>query len=130
MWAAVSCFAGLLAFGTGLWEARTRARMRRIGIHTSGVVVRLDSRAAVDGARMYTPIVEFIDETGSRREVRSRASSTRRPFAVGASVPVVHLPNRPQTARLDTRGEAMGTAGVGLGVGLLFVAIGAFLAVR
>ena len=129
-WVAMLCLGGLFCLGAGLHEVRLRSRLRRIGVRSGGVVIRLDSKAGEDGARLYTPVVAFTDERGERREIRSRVSSTRRPFAVGDQVPVVCLPNRPKTARLDTRGERLSSIGIGIGVGLVFIAAAVFLALR
>jgi hypothetical protein len=128
-WMVVSFLAGLLALGAGLWDVRTRSRLERIGVRAAGVVVRVDSKRTDEGARMYTPVVEFADASGVLHQVRSSVSSTGRPPAVGASMPVIHPPGQPEKARLDTRREKMGGA-IGIVAGAIFLAVGIYLAAR
>ena len=128
-WFVMLCLGGLFCLGFGVREVRGQARLRRIGVHGEGVVVRHDVRAS-EGGRTYTPVVAFTDERGTHREIRGRVSGTRRPAAVGTRVPVVYLPDRPQAARLDTRGERLGSVGICFGMGLVFIAVAVFLALR
>jgi hypothetical protein len=148
---------GLFAVGWGVREARSQRRMRRFGVHSSGVVLRYalidkgsedeqESRPAVgidltggsnpdrfDGVRRmpsYAPVVGFYDENGVRREFTSNLSSSIRKLAESSTVPVAHLSGRPETAQLDTLGYKMARLMLCFGTGAAFIAMAVLLGLR
>jgi hypothetical protein len=144
---------GLLAVGAGLREARRQWRMRRSGLHATGVVLRYEMTQRARGAErnrsrviigstdysdsqlgespaFYAPVIEFTDEDGTRREFRGKVSSSNRKLPEGSQVPVTYLPGRPETAMLDTLGYKAALLVFPLGVGAVFIAAGLWFALR
>jgi hypothetical protein len=144
---------GLLAVGAGLREARRQWRMRRFGVHSTGVVLRYEMTQRARGAEgkragviigstdysdsdlgespaFYAPVIEFTDEDGTRQEFRGKVSSANRKLPKGSQVPVTYLPGRPETAMLDTLGYKAALLVFPLGVGAVFVAAGLWFALR
>ncbi|MFI9645247.1 DUF3592 domain-containing protein [Streptomyces sp. NPDC052040] len=118
---------GLLAVGGGLRESWVLWRMRRSGVRADGVVLRHEVTGHNDGHATYAPVVAYDDEHGSRREFRSRLSGSGRKPAEGSRVRVVHLPGRPETARLDTLHYKVTALSLLFGVGAVFLAVALYL---
>ncbi len=66
---------------------------------TQGRVTGYVESASDTGPR-YTPVVEFTDSSGVRREFRGQTNTSVRRFAVGAEVPVRYLQRDPNEARI------------------------------
>ena len=99
----LSIAAGLAALGASLHHVLRSVQFTRRGVHQVGVVVRLETTGVAEGgARIQAPVIAFVDERGVRREFTSNISSARPKLAAGESVPVAHLPGRPETARMHT----------------------------
>ncbi len=122
-WQVLLVLAGLVTVGCGMWEVRTLSRMRRFGFRSAGSVLRHEITGHRDTRAMYAPVVGFCDEYGARREFRSRLSSTSRRPPVGSPVRVVHLPGRPETARMDTGGYRIAVLALAFGVGAAFLVV-------
>ncbi|MFD5734200.1 DUF3592 domain-containing protein [Streptomyces sioyaensis] len=82
-------------------EARLQARLRRYGVHTEGVVVDRDLAPSDDFD--VTPVIEFTDRQGRSVRFAPVATGKRMGLDLGAHVPVVYLPERPENARVFTR---------------------------
>lgn len=89
---------GLGSLWAGAREARLQLRLSRYGVHAEGVVV---DQAHEPGDDCSTPVIEFTDRHG--RPVRFRPPATATGLALGTHVPVVHLPENPESARVFTR---------------------------
>jgi hypothetical protein len=122
-WQVLLVLAGLITAGCGMREVRTLSRMRRFGFHSTGIVLRHEITGHRDTSTMYAPVVGFCDEYGARREFRSRVSSTSRRPPVGSPVGVVHLPGRPETARMDTAGYRIAVLALAFGAGTAFLVV-------
>ncbi|MER5932388.1 DUF3592 domain-containing protein [Streptomyces sp. NPDC002054] len=92
--------AGLLCLWGGVREARLQARLRRYGVHTEGVVVDQEQAPSDD---FLTPVIEFTDQQGRPVRFQPAARGTGLGLDLGTQVPVVHLPEQPETARVFTR---------------------------
>lgn len=117
---------GVLALLGGVLEVRTRARMRRDGLRLVGTVQRhhaYRSRDTDSPGPTYAPVVRYQDERGQIREFESKVrTSVRRP-SVGQQVPVIYLPGRPESARLDTAGRNALSLFLTFGIGTVLLAV-------
>ncbi|MFJ9417215.1 DUF3592 domain-containing protein [Streptomyces sp. NPDC101227] len=118
----LAAVAGLMGLWAGAREARLQLRLSRYPLHAEGVVVQ--EQAASD--EMLTPVIEFTDRQGRPvrfRPVRFRpvAIGTGLGLDLGSHVPVVCLPEQPESARVFTRKHRTSPV-VGLfGGGVLFL---------
>ncbi|MEU6090881.1 DUF3592 domain-containing protein [Streptomyces sp. NPDC047085] len=94
----LAVLAGLVSLWAGAREARLQMRLSHYGLHAEGVVV---DQEHAPGDDYSTPVIEFTDRQG--RPVRFRPAATGTGLALGTHVPVVHLPERPESARVFTR---------------------------
>ncbi|MFF2520215.1 DUF3592 domain-containing protein [Streptomyces sp. NPDC058086] len=92
--------AGLLCVGGGVREVRLQARLRRYGVHAEGVVMDQEQAPSDD---FSTPVIEFADQQGRPVRFRPAATGTGLGLDLGAHVPVVYLPEQPESARVSTR---------------------------
>ncbi|MFJ9821580.1 DUF3592 domain-containing protein [Streptomyces sp. NPDC101151] len=92
--------AGLLCLWGGVREVRLQARLRRYGVHAEGVVVDQEQAPSDD---FLTPVIEFTDRQGRPVGFRPVATGTGLGLDLGAHVPVVHLPEQPESARVFIR---------------------------
>ncbi|MCX4632315.1 DUF3592 domain-containing protein [Streptomyces sp. NBC_01443] len=92
--------AGLLCLWGGVREVRLQARLRRYGVHTGGLVVDREQAPADD---FLTPVIEGADRQGRPVRFRPAATGPGLGLDLGAHVPVVYLPEQPETARAFTR---------------------------
>ncbi|MGW3151168.1 DUF3592 domain-containing protein [Streptomyces sp. NPDC001177] len=114
---------GLVSLWADAREARLQMRLSRNGVHAEGVV----HQEHRPGDHYSTPVIEFTDRQG--RPVRFRPAATGTGLALGTHVPVVYLPERPESARAFTRKYRLSPM-VGLffgGMLLLGVALGCVL---
>ncbi|MFD3942005.1 DUF3592 domain-containing protein [Streptomyces sp. NPDC058579] len=122
-WQILLVLAGLLCVAGGLWEARTQVRMRRYGVRSEGVVLRHEITEQEGNSRVYAPVIGFRDEHGTHREFTSELKGSPRSPRAGAHVQVVHLPGRPETARLDTVAYKVTVLALAFGVGAVFLTV-------
>jgi len=109
--------------GSALLTAKSR-RLERTGIRVSGKVIRLDYMR-----RTYHPVVEFVTQGGQQVRFRSRSGSNPATFYPGETVTVLHEPDNPRNAVIESFGElwfAPWITGV-LGIVLSGAAIGILL---
>ncbi|MFE0256190.1 DUF3592 domain-containing protein [Streptomyces sp. NPDC059010] len=112
---------GLVSLGAGAREARLQMRLGRSGVHAEGVVVDQEHERGDDCS---TPVIEFTDRQG-----RPVARGLGMGMDLGTHVPVVYLPERPQSARVFTRKHRLSPI-VGLLAGAMIflgVAVGVLL---
>ncbi|MFH9244058.1 DUF3592 domain-containing protein [Streptomyces lydicus] len=83
-----------------LWGGVREARLRRYGVHTEGLVVDQKVAPADD---YLTPVIEFTDRQGRPIRFTPVATGSRMRMDLGTHVPVVHLPEQPENARVSTR---------------------------
>ncbi|MEU3920997.1 DUF3592 domain-containing protein [Streptomyces sp. NPDC029004] len=88
----------LVSLWAGAREARLQMRLSRYGLHSEGVVVNQEHAPGDDHS---TPVIEFTDRQG--RPVKFRPAATGTGLALGTHVPVVYLPEKPESARVFTR---------------------------
>jgi hypothetical protein len=125
---AVFVVVGLLAIGRGVHQLRMIRHMRRSGTRSVGVVVG-HKRESGDDGYVYAPVVSFAVDHGQQEFLGGVRRERPRP-PVGVEVPVVYLPGRPETARIDTRSQNGQILGLCFGIGTVFVVVGLFLAIR
>ncbi len=85
--------------------ARERAFLAH-ATHTQGTIVTFVQREGSHQSIDYSPVFTFADSTGQVRRVTSATSNGRPAYAVGATVPVLYDPERPEQAQLDTFASA------------------------
>ncbi|MFE5813772.1 DUF3592 domain-containing protein [Streptomyces sp. NPDC056479] len=95
----LSVLAGVLCLWAGVREHRLMRLLLRDGVHAEGVVVDQERVSSEDP---WTPVIEYTDRQGRRVRFRPQATGTGLGFATGTHVPVVYLPERPDTARVFT----------------------------
>ncbi|MFJ7071715.1 DUF3592 domain-containing protein [Streptomyces sp. NPDC098781] len=105
--------AGALCLWAGVREYRLIRRLVRHGVHAEGVVVDRERSSSEDP---WTPVIEYTDRQGRRVRFRPRATGTGLGLALGTHVPVVHLPEQPDTARVFTARHRR-AAYIGLSIG-------------
>ncbi|MGW0212153.1 DUF3592 domain-containing protein [Streptomyces sp. NPDC003233] len=93
-------FAGLLCLWGGVREVRLQSRLHRSGVHAEGVVVDQEQAPSDD---FLTPVIEFTDRQSRPVRFRPAATGTGLGLDLGAHVPVVYLPEQPESARVFTR---------------------------
>ncbi|MFD7612411.1 DUF3592 domain-containing protein [Streptomyces sp. NPDC059828] len=91
---------GLVSLWAGAREARLQMRLSRHGLHAEGVVVDQEHQPGDDCS---TPVIEFTDRQGRPVRFRPVATGLGLGLALGANVPVVYLPEKPESARVFTR---------------------------
>ncbi|MBY8886963.1 DUF3592 domain-containing protein [Streptomyces sp. PTM05] len=120
---------GPLLWVAGAFEVRRQRRLGRHGVRTTGTVVRYDRRSTDEGGHVHYAVVVFTDTTGHQHECRS-ASSGRRKWPIGRSVPVVYLPKAPHQASIDLRSQRVSGALVAFLAGSGLFAVGLFELLR
>ncbi|MFJ9855846.1 DUF3592 domain-containing protein [Streptomyces sp. NPDC101150] len=114
----LAAVAGLVGLWAGAREARLQLRLSRYGVHADGVVVDQEQAASDE---MLTPVIEFTDRQGRPVRFRPVAIGTGLGLDLGSHVPVVYLPEQPESARVFTRKHRTSPV-VGLfGAGVLFL---------
>ncbi|MFF7019925.1 DUF3592 domain-containing protein [Streptomyces klenkii] len=117
--------AGLVCLWAGVREWRLLSRLRRYGVHAEGVVVGRERLASDDP---WTPVIEYADGQGLRTRFRPQVTGTGLGLDIGAHVPVVYLPEQPETARVFTkRHRAMAVVGLLIG-GTVFLGVAVLIA--
>ncbi|MEU4266488.1 DUF3592 domain-containing protein [Streptomyces sp. NPDC026092] len=122
-WQILLLLAGLVCVAGGLREVRTQTRMRRSGVRSEGAALRHEVTSREGNSRVYSPVVGFRDEHGTHREFTSDLSGSPRSPREGVRVRVVHLPGRPETARLDTVAYKVTVLALAFGVGAVFLTV-------
>jgi hypothetical protein len=94
--------AGLAAVSLllGLYLANNTLAFASDARQAQGTVVGYFESPSNAGTR-YTPRVEFIDMTGTRREFRGQMNTSVKRFAEGSQVPVRYRSSDPTQARVD-----------------------------
>ena len=113
--------AGPVIIGIGIREAALQRRLLREGIRTDGVVVRHRATHSVGNKPVYFAVLNFVDETGSGHEFESKLSGVKGP-SVNSRAPVLYLPGRPKSARLDLSSKRIGGAVLVFGIGIVWTA--------
>ncbi|MFJ9867485.1 DUF3592 domain-containing protein [Streptomyces sp. NPDC101165] len=109
--------AGLLCLWGGVREVRLQARLRRFGVHAEGAVVDQEQAPSDD---YLTPVIEFTDRQGRPVRFLPVATGTRMGLALRTHVPVVYLPEQPESARVFARKHRRSHVGLFAG-GVLFL---------
>ncbi|MGW1507073.1 DUF3592 domain-containing protein [Streptomyces mirabilis] len=118
----LAVLAGLVSLWAGAREARLQMRLSRYGLHTEGVVVDQEHRPGDDCS---TPVIEFTDRQGRPVRFRPVATGLGLGMALGTHMPVVYLPERPESARVFTRKHRLSLI-VGLFAGaMIFLGVAA-----
>jgi hypothetical protein len=108
--------------GSALLTAKAR-RLERTGIRVSGKVIRLDYTRGT-----FYPVVEFVTQGGQQVRFRGRSGSNPATFYPGETVTVLHEPDNPWNAVIESFGElwlgpwitgVMGIAFSGVAIGVL-----------
>jgi hypothetical protein len=120
---------GTLLLWAGLHDAARVRRLRHRGIRTTGMVVDNVRVSDNNSGPMWAPIIAFADQHGYRVEFTPRMRGAGMGLATGREVAVVYLPHDPQTARVFTRRHMTGPVYFVLAVALLFLGVGAVIAV-
>jgi hypothetical protein len=122
--------AGLAAISLllGIFLARNSLAFAADTRDTTGRVMGYSETPSNAGVR-YTPLIEFTDAAGTRREFHGQMNTSTRRFAIGAIVPVRYLLHDPSEARVTLFVDNWLGAVVAFVLGTVAGA-GAFLLVR
>jgi len=92
---------GLVVVAAGVRHTLPARRPGRGGISIAGTVVRQHEEwDAEENHWLYSPVIAFVDEHGTRREFTTENRTTWHLHPTGEKVPVVYPPGQPQAARL------------------------------
>ncbi|MFJ6748060.1 MULTISPECIES: DUF3592 domain-containing protein [unclassified Streptomyces] len=118
----VAVLLGLMAMGVAVREVAMHRRLRRVGIHVQGVVVRHEVHSSGE-SRSRHAVVNFVDADGAPHEYRSALSGTGK-LPVGRQVPMIYLPGAPKKARIDISSRRRAAIAIPAGFGMVFTAVG------
>jgi len=90
---------------------------------TTGTVIRNIRSSDSDGVN-YKPVVEFLDQAGTRREFASSMSTSWIAYSEGEAVDILYDPASPDRASIDSAMDRFAFPGVFAAMGSLFAAIG------
>jgi len=130
---AAGIFLLLIGIGLGTWGMRLILRQRRSNrehARATGTVVEITLVEGMDNSTFYFPIVTFT--TASHQQVRVQCfGSTQLQYPVGASVPILYNPDRPDEAEIAGGGTVgivllMTLALFPIALGLVFLVLGLF----
>ncbi len=106
---------------------RTRSFLER-AVEVQGTVTgHVESRSS-DSGTTYRPTVQYTSADGQSQEFTDRMGSSPPSHDVGESVPVKYDPQNPGKARIGTAGRLWLIPVILSSSGVLFLAIGGFLA--
>jgi len=92
---------GLVTFALDFWQARGLLELRH-GVRTSGIVIELNEAAPGNSGDIFLfPVVQYTGPEGTVVRFHDRTGARPSPFKVGDTVPVMYLPGKPTTARID-----------------------------
>jgi hypothetical protein len=113
--------AGLAACSAalGLWLASSSLLFAGDVARATGVVVGYRESATADGGRAFTPLVEFVTDTGVRIRFDGQVTAPVPRFAERAAVPVRYLRDQPSRARIDLFVDNLLAPSVALGLAAL-----------
>lgn len=115
---------GLLFAGIGGWFFWSDQQLAAKGVQTTGTVIDLSRSRDSDGDVTYRPVVEFVDQSGTRHEFVSKVGSSSPGVSRGESVEVIYDPWEPNDAMLDTFSQRFLFPLVFGGFGLIFAGVG------
>lgn len=98
----------------------------RNGVKSQGEVINLVVKRSSKGGQTYSPQVKFSSMSGPIT-FTSAISTKPAGFHVGQIVPVIYLPNIPQTAAIDTFFQLWGSALLIAFAGMMFAGVGLFV---
>jgi hypothetical protein len=99
------CGAGIL--GAAFMESRRVGRLRRDGLRIQGTVIGY-KEVWVDSSKKWVSIICFTDNLGHRVEF-SPSVQTGRKWPPDRTVKVIYLPDKPNSARVESWWELMFT---------------------
>ncbi|WP_045747438.1 MULTISPECIES: DUF3592 domain-containing protein [Actinoplanes] len=122
----VCLLAGMFLIGAGVAQGVRVRRLGRDGRRVQGAVVRVERSR--DGKSLYSPVISYPDESGRHHEFTVGLKAFRSLHGLGAQVPVLHLPHRPDTAWLNSVRHNVLMIGVPPLIGVLFIGAGILFA--
>ncbi|MFD7235126.1 DUF3592 domain-containing protein [Streptomyces syringium] len=116
---------GVALLGVGVYERTVVSRLRRDGVRTEGIVVRV---LVDDGAQR--PVIEFTAPGGYLVEFSPTTSGMGLGLDVGSTVPVAYPPGRPQAARVFTARHRVLPSVFSALIGSIFLGAAVLIAMR
>ena len=93
--------AGMVLLGAGvMWWQNTRNFVQSAE-HADGTVIEIVRSRDRDGNTMFSPVVEFTDHQGQRREYHSNTKSNPSFYSVGDKVQILYDRDRPDSAGIN-----------------------------
>ncbi|KAB1145911.1 DUF3592 domain-containing protein [Streptomyces luteolifulvus] len=121
----LSVLAGLVCLWAGVREARLQVRLSRCGVHAEGVVVDQEQSSSDEP---WTPVIAFTDRQGRPVRFQPVATGTGLGLDLGTHVPVVYLPEQPESARVFTRKHRRSSVVLPWAGGVLFLGVAVWAA--
>lgn len=115
---------GLIFAAVGGWLYLEDRSLAESGIRAQGTVVELVRSRDSDGDYTYRPVVEFLDESGTRHAFTGSVGSNPPSRSVGETVDVIYKPWSPGNAMIDGFFDRFFLPLIFAGMGALFAAIG------
>jgi hypothetical protein len=111
---------GVGCFGAVQW--RRIRQQRRAGVAAVGTVVSHDR--IFDDGPVYSPVITFVDEGGTKHQFTGSTRTSWRVHRVGQEVPVTYPPGQPGAAKLSSATHVAVAAGLPLAFGVVFAVLG------
>jgi len=92
---------GLGMLGGGFWSYQKEVEFDKATVSTSGTVIDLISRSSTRSSATYSPVVQFIDQSGNEQELHSRVGSNPPAYRLGEKVTVLYKADNPEFAVID-----------------------------
>lgn len=119
-WLLLALGSGL--FALGIWELSHSRHLLRRGVRTRGTVTGI--REEMSGEeKMYYPIIHFIDRDGAEQTVRFPSGSNWKEHRIGQQVPVLYLPDEPESAKIEGTFDLWGVPFVSFTMGSILVGL-------
>lgn len=115
---------GLVFVGGGGWIYLADRELAANGVHAQGTVIDVVGSRDSDGDHTYRPVVEFLDEGGTRHEFTGKVGSNPPAHSTGESVDVIYSPWSPADAMIDSFVDRLLLPLAFGGFGAVFAAVG------
>lgn len=124
LFGAIFALAGAAALAGGLWLAHDQWRFSGSAIETQGTVVGQVELEGEDGEPVFAPLVEWRDDTGTRRRFQGQLAQAHPAHALGETLAMAYDPRNPDDARLTAFWPAWMGAIIATVLGAAFLAAG------
>jgi len=121
----VSFFAlGLIALSLGTWAFIDRLNYKKLALQDQGTVVNNERQySTTSKGGTWAPVVEWIDDQKKKHRFVSNYSHKPAKYSVGSIVPILYLPDKPETAEVNSFGAMWAQALLPSVIGFVFISL-------